>query len=574
MPSPATTKEEPLITMTPSDTVDALQAPTQLRAKAPTQLRTQGRRTAPIEPSEPKFRFRQAALANLSTYDQVRFEKFGAGRRCVLPHTLIHGAVEQQTVAQPDAIAVEHLGEAITYRELGRRSDLLAWRLHREGVRAGDVVGLFVSRSIPMVVGMLAVLKVGAAYAPQDVRVAPESQLRDVVELSGARLVLTLGDSTKMVERATTARAIALDGDTTVNGTETAFPTVPVDPSNRCFVLFTSGTTGRPNGVQVTHRNVCNIVLTDPGDLGIGPGVRVAQMLSVAFDMAQWEVLGCLANGGTLVIRGTDFNTVAANVEVLIATPSVLARIDPDVAGRVTTVAVAGEPCPRSLAERWSAIATFYNSCGPTETTIINTARPYRPGDELLTIGSPTPNNTVYVLDENQQPLPIGEIGEMWAGGECVTSGYVGNDELTHERYRPDPFLGGDSRMFRTRDLGRWTLDGGLEHFGRTDDQVKVRGFRVELDSVSVALESSPTCERAVTVKLDDRSLGAIVIPSSADVGDALRHVDATLPYYCRPERVLALDELPLTTRGKVDRRRAAAMLSTGSVAILDEIAS
>jgi D-alanine--poly(phosphoribitol) ligase subunit 1 len=143
----------------------------------------------------------------------------------------------------------------------------------------------------------------------------------------------------------------------------------------------------------------------------------------------------------------------------------------------------------------------------------------------------------------------------MWAGGDCVSAGYIGNEELTKERYRPDPFLGNGRLMFRTRDLGRWTPDGELEHFGRTDDQVKIRGFRVELDSVSAALESVPTCKRAVALKLNDRHLVAFVSPLTVDTEAAKEAVANTLPYYCTPKFVIALPELPLTSRGKVDKR-------------------
>jgi len=158
---------------------------------------------------------------------------------------------------------------------------------------------------------------------------------------------------------------------------------------------------------------------------------------------------------------------------------------------------VAGEPCPRPLADKWSEFCTFYNGCGPTETTIVNTMHLHYPWCERLAIGKPTPNNTVYILDENLKPRAIGEVGEMWAGGDCVSAGYLNNDQLNADRYAPDPFLGDGRLMFRTRDLGRWTEDGALEHFGRTDDQVKIRGFRVELDSVSAVLEATPACKKA-----------------------------------------------------------------------------
>jgi acyl-coenzyme A synthetase/AMP-(fatty) acid ligase len=228
-------------------------------------------------------------------------------------------------------------------------------------------------------------------------------------------------------------------------------------------------------------------------------------------------------------------------------------------------VAVAGEPCPEALAARWASVCRFHNSCGPTETTIVNTVQRHRPGDRL-TIGTPTPNNTVYVLDEQQRPLPVGQIGEMWAGGDCVTAGYIGNVGLTAERYADDPFVGGGAKMFRTRDLGRWTAGGELEHHGRTDDQVKVRGFRVELDSVSAVLESLPGCRRAVTLKHDDRNLVAFVEPAVIDAELAAAAVRQHLPYYCVPAKVFCLEQLPRTDRGKIDKRALLASVPAGAV--------
>lgn len=182
------------------------------------------------------------------------------------------------------------------------------------------------------------------------------------------------------------------------------------------------------------------------------------------------------------------------------------------------------------------------------------------PSAPLLTIGRPTPNNTVYVLDADRRPLPVGAVGEMWAGGDGVSAGYLDNPALNAERYAPDPFLGGEHRMFRTRDLGRWTPDGELEHLGRTDDQVKVRGFRVELDSVSSVLESVEGCARAVTLKRDDRTLVSFVCPADVDPERARRAVADALPYYCVPETVMPMPFLPETDRGKIDK---AALLRT-----------
>ncbi|WP_069767755.1 amino acid adenylation domain-containing protein [Streptomyces sp. LUP30] len=511
-------------------------------------------------------------LRHLTPRDRRLFRQYGHGPAVPVPDPLIHHAVERHALAFPHAIAVEHEGATLTYAQLDRRADALAARLARAGVRPGDHVGLFVRRSTAMVVGLLAVLKAGAAYVPQDIGITPRGQLEHVVRTAATAVVLTQREHASKVPPG--PRTIGLDdpvdhdglfgdpgGDP--RGDRRGEPAAGPAPAPRrhvtlddgCYVLFTSGTTGRPNGVKVTHRNVANLLLTAPGDLGIRPGDRVAQLLNIAFDMAAWEILGCLAQGATLVVRGRDIAATARTATVLIATPTVLSGIDPAACPRVRAVAVAGEPCPRPLADRWARRADFFNCCGPTETTIVNTMSRHDPAAPLLTIGRPTPNNTVYVLDADRRPLPIGEVGEMWAGGACVSAGYLSDEALNAERYAPDPFLGGGHRMFRTRDLGRWTAGGELEHLGRTDDQVKVRGFRVELDSVSSVLEGLPGCARAVTLRRDARTLVSFVCPADVDPAAARRAVAEALPYYCVPEDVMPLPFLPETDRGKIDKQ-------------------
>jgi amino acid adenylation domain-containing protein len=487
-------------------------------------------------------------MRGLPPSDHASFQAFGSGPTAAVEFDRIHHAFEKQAARLPHAIAVEHLGTSKTYRELDHLAERLAEVLVDRGVRPDDRVGLFLTRSIPMVVGILAVLKAGAAYVPQDVRITPPGHLRHVVRTAGIRVVLT-----------TSEHASALpDGI----GEVVVVDTVPDGAAVRrrgpegetAAVIFTSGTSGNPNGVQVTHANLCNVLLTEPGSLGITPGTRVSQLLNIAFDMAVWETLGTLAHGGTLVIRGDDIQATARTVHVVIATPSILSSLDPEVCDQVRTVAVAGERCPRALADTWSRTSAFYNACGPTEVTIINTMQRYDPRAGTVTIGRPVPNTTVYVLDDDLRPCRIGDIGEMWAGGACVTAGYQGNDPLTAERYRPDPFLGAGHRMFRTRDLGRWTPDGQLEHHGRTDDQVKVRGFRVELDAVTAALERADGCARATTLVHNGRLVG-FVSPATAAPEPARRAVEQVLPYYCVPTLIVPVDTLPMTDRGKVDLR-------------------
>ncbi len=420
-------------------------------------------------------------LGHLPAVDRHLFRLFGQGPRQALSETLVHRAVEQWARVTPTAVAIQHQGEQITYGEFDRQADRLADRLRALGVRSGDHVALFAVRSIPFVVGLLATLKTGAAYVPQDVRVSPPSQLRHVMRTASTKVVLTLERFRTALPGSAGQRVIPVDRVMTEPFDPPAEPPSGVTAKHRvdraddsdqgCYVLFTSGTTGRPNGVKVTHRNVCNLLLTEPGGLGIQPGWRVGQILNIGFDMAAWEILGSLMHGATLVIRGSDIAETVETVDVVIATPSVLSLVDPRRCRRVKVVAVAGEPCPRALADRWAERCTFYNGCGPTEVTIVNTMQRHHPGASLLSIGRPTPNNTVYVLDDRGKACAIGEVGEMWAGGDCVSAGYLDNPSLNAERYAPDPFLGGSRMMFRTRDLGRWTPDSELETLGRTDDR-------------------------------------------------------------------------------------------------------
>ncbi|WP_271272162.1 amino acid adenylation domain-containing protein [Aliamphritea hakodatensis] len=502
------------------------------------------------------------AITRLPAAEQRQFCQFGTGPAVRPDFELIHQGFEHFVALQPDACAIREAGgREVSYRTLNTQANALAAHLQRNQISRGDHVCLFVRRGIEMVVGILACLKLGASYVPQDMQLCPSRQRRHIVETVAATVILTTRQYEQTVSEDGAQKIIAIDRfleqPAGIHIEQRFFRAAR--PEDTAVVIFTSGTTGKANGVQVTHANLVNILLTAPGNMGIRPGDKVAQQLNIAFDMAAWEILGCLGNGGTLLIRDKDFQATAEQADVLIATPSILATLDASRCHQVRAVAVAGEPCPQPLADIWGAFCDFYNSCGPTETTIINTAEIYRPGDPVLSIGRPTPNNTVYVLNDKLEPCRIGETGEMWAGGICVSKGYINNPELTAERYRDDPFLGNGQKMFRTRDLGRWTADGTLEHFGRVDDQVKIRGFRVELDAVSAVLEQAENCNHAVALKLNSRHLAAFVSPANVDPDEARQHVLSALPYYCEPLFIIAVDELPKTIRGKVDKRALAA---------------
>ena len=491
---------------------------------------------------------------SLSATDQQHFWSWGIGDTARPTHTLLHEAFAAWVAKQPEAIAVTHAGKSMSYQELDRQSNQLAQQLLQHNVQPGDNVALFLQRSISMVVGILATLKVGAAYVPQDAAIAPQNQLAAVLEAASCKVILTLNACAEVIPASQHHHIICIDAQDYTLPQSVQLP--KVTPQHNAVVIFTSGTTGKPNGVQVTHQNICNILLTAPGSLGMSPGKRVSQLLNIAFDMAVWEILGALTNGATLVIREKSIQRVAECVDILIATPSILAGLDSRSCQQISTVALAGEPCSIALADEWAAFCQFWNCCGPTETTIVNTMQHYQPGaSAALTIGTPTPNNRVYILDAQLEPCATGEIGEMWAGGVCVTAGYINNPELNASRYRPDPFATDGSMMFRTRDLARWTAEGELEHLGRSDDQVKVRGFRVELDAVSTLLEKLPGCQRAVTMKKDERTLIAWVTPETVDVEAANVWLAQHLPYYSIPETIIPLKHFPVTDRGKIDKR-------------------
>ncbi|PHH83868.1 hypothetical protein CDD83_2896 [Cordyceps sp. RAO-2017] len=280
--------------------------------------------------------------------------------------------------------------------------------------------------------------------------------------------------------------------------------------------------------------------------------MSVGQVLNISFDMAAWEIFACLCNGGTLVVRGSQWEPTIRELDVLICTPTILSKYQPVEYPRIKVVATAGEPTSQALADLWAKHATYWNCCGPTETTIVNTMSRHVAG-ERVSIGRPTPNNAVYILDDARQPVPLGVPGVMWAGGRGISRGYVALDSKTRESYIPDPFLLDGSHMYCTGDLGQWRPDGSIDILGRCDDQVKVKGFRVELDGVSTSLASAPGVSRA-TALLVDGSIHGFVVPSGQSVEAVLRHAQTLQPYYALPARLHQLDEFPTTANGKIDK--------------------
>lgn len=293
-------------------------------------------------------------------------------------------------------------------------------------------------------------------------------------------------------------------------------------------------------------------------------GVNVACVLMLGFDMCAWEILGTLMNGGTLNLRGPGrrggdrevWNACLSQVDVVISTPSGAQKYFPRRADfpNIKSIAVGGEPCPASLAEEWAPHVKFVNICGPTEITILNSAKAHQPGTKL-TIGKPNPNTNVYILDDDLTPVGIGEPGLMWVGGLSVSRGYVNLPELTAERYRTDKFAMDGRMMFNTGDLGRWDENGELEHLGRKDDQVKIKGCRVELDGVSASIESFPAVLKACALKIGDELWGFYSVSGAVDESSLRNHIATSLNHYARPSTLVHVPSMPITPGGKIDKK-------------------
>ncbi|KAL4945831.1 hypothetical protein BDV06DRAFT_229725 [Aspergillus oleicola] len=493
------------------------------------------------------------------------FRLFGFGDQSLVPFETVHQAFIHHATHHPADTALVDFSSGpgssrdVTYGELLRQSQFIAIQLKVHGVKPGDRVLLLVKRGVEMVAGILGILMAGAQYIPMDGGVVPENTLQRAVEQSIVTVALCLSPYQQRLSSLKTISSVLVLERVLESESYAGFNVDQTqlfcegDRNFGCYVIYTSGTSGDPKGVDVTHQNVTNILCQVPGNLGISRASRVGQVLSISFDMGAWEILGSMCNGATLVLRGSDWSSALKTIDTLICTPSILNRYSPSQFPNIKCVATAGEPCPQSLADRWAASgATFYNCCGPTEITIINTMHKHTAGTPL-TIGKPTPNNNVYVLDQYKRPCRIGEVGTIWAGGAGVTHGYIGDPVRTEEKYHYDTFVSNGSKMYNTGDLARWLPNGNLESFGRDDDQVKLKGFRVELDGVSACLASCADVQQA-TALIVSGELTGILTPKRCSIELLKEDLKNKLPYYAIPSKWHTLDDFPLTPNGKVDK--------------------
>jgi amino acid adenylation domain-containing protein len=480
----------------------------------------------------------------------------------------------RQAAATPSAPAVVCAGETLDYAALDDRAGRLAGYLRAAGAGPGTLIGLCLDRSPDMVAALLAVLQTGAAYVPLDPAFPPE-RLRFMLRDSRAAIVVTDSGLRDLVSTDTDARVVCLDTEAGAIGTADRVEPGLARADALAYVLYTSGSTGQPKGVEITHGALANFLLSMQREPGLTPADRLLSVTTLSFDIAGLEIYLPLVTGARVVLatrdEATDPARLAALIEaqsatVLQATPATWRMLlDDGWAGRPDLkILCGGEALSRELADRLLASGReVWNMYGPTETTIWSTIARVESGDGPVSIGRPIANTEVYVLDAALRPVPVGVPGELCIGGAGVARGYLGRAELTAARFVADPFSGrAGARLYRTGDLARFRADGRLECLGRIDHQVKIRGFRVELGEIESVLAAHPAIRQAVTAVRDgsggDKRLVAYVVyepDQTATVSELRKHAKASLPDYMVPSFFVELSALPLTANGKVDRR-------------------
>nr|WP_265872091.1 non-ribosomal peptide synthetase [Streptomyces drozdowiczii] len=461
-----------------------------------------------------------------------------------------------QAAATPDAVAVIEGDTTLTYAELDAAVRRRAHRLRAQGAGPGALVGIALPRSAAQLVAVLGTLTAGAAYLPLD----PEHPAE--------RLAFLRADSGITLE--TAADPGPEDLDRLPDAPSAPAPPARTDPA---YVLYTSGSTGVPKGVEVSHAALANLLAALRDTTGTGSGSRWLGLTSLSFDISTVELFLPLVTGGTVVLvpegRHRDGTALAELVDRhrlthVQATPSGWRTLLAAGLHAPELVALTGgEALPDALArELHTAVGRLVNVYGPTETTVWSTAAALGP-DDPVTIGRPLANTRTYVLDARLQPLPQGLTGELYIGGDGVAHGYRGRPGLTASRFVPDPYGPPGARLYRTGDLVRLTADGRIAFAGRSDTQVKVRGHRIELGEIDTALGSHSQVAQAATVlrEAPDGEPGrlvAYVVPAPTGVPptpETLRdHLARRLPAAALPDAYVTLDAMPLTPNGKLDR--------------------
>jgi amino acid adenylation domain-containing protein len=489
------------------------------------------------------------------------------------PGGSVHGRFAEQAKRTPEAVAVVHGRTRLTYRQLDERANRLAQLLLSLGVMPEDPVAVLMERSADLVVALLAVLKSGGCYLPLHTAY-PIERMQWILDQAGAPPLLT--------DEVMRRRGLPRGGMVVAVDDQRGWPVSPVPdlepaalPEQLAYIMYTSGSTGRPKGVAVTHRDVLGLALDRCWDTGNHD--RLLMLAPHAFDPSTYELWVPLLHGGRIVVGPSGDLEISAlrrlvrderitGLNLAAGLFRVVAEEAPDALTGVREVVTGGDVVsPRAVQRVLEACpgATVRVLYGPTEVTLAATqwpvSGPYQPGPSVP-IGRPMDNMRAYILDQRLDPVSGGTAGELYIAGIGVARGYAGRADLTAERFVADPFTGAGERMYRTGDLARWIGDGVIGFVGRTDEQVKIRDFRVELSEVESSLGTIPGLAHVVVVArqvdVGDKRLVAYVMPESepVSVDDLRAHAAKFLPDYMVPTEFVVLDDLPLTPNGKVDR--------------------
>lgn len=492
-----------------------------------------------------------------------------------VPASTLHGWFQEQVQRTPDAIAVTFEDQAWTYRELDRQSDRMVARLQQAAVAPGMLVGICMTRSLAMVAGLLGILKAGGAYLPLDPDF-PQQRLAYIVDNAKPAALLT---ETGLLDRLSAVGLPLILNDTAFDGAAVAkvgakavAKVVPGDGASLAYVLYTSGSTGQPKGVEIPHSALVNLLAAMQHELDFTADDALLAVTTLSFDLAAFELFLPLVSGGrvTLVSRqiAADPPRLASMIRqsectMMSATPATWrALIEAGWAGgEGLTILCGGETMQRELADALCARApVLWNVYGPTETTIFSTVHRVHPGTETVSIGRPIANTQIYILDPAGEVVPVGIVGEIHIGGHGVARGYRNRPDLTQQRFVERAIAPG-ARLYRTGDLARYRPDGTIEYCGRADNEQKIRGFRVAVEEIEAALLRYPGIASAAVRAWPDASgnkalTAYFVVHNKQEptIGALRGFLAETLPDFMIPARFMRLRTLPMTLTGKVDR--------------------
>ncbi|MFN6462896.1 MAG: non-ribosomal peptide synthetase [Nostoc sp. DedVER02] len=480
---------------------------------------------------------------------------------------------EEQVRKNPDNQAVFFESQTLTYQELNQKADRLAYYLiHNYQIQADTLIGISVERSLEMIIGVLGILKAGGAYLPIDPNY-PQERIKFMLEDSGISILLTqslLLDKLHLDNLDKPCHVICLD-NVSRRGAETQRNIFEkITPDNLAYVIYTSGSTGMPKGVTIEHKAIVNLALGWIETFQVQPHSRVLQFGSFSFDLSIGEIATALSAGACLYLGNKDTLLPGDSlVDFLIQhkithsllSPSALSVLPKASFPDLQCITVGGEACPAELVSQWGIEQNLYNCYGPTESTVTAAIYLCQPNGKKPPIGKPISNVHIYILDAHNQPLPPGIPGELCVAGIGLARGYLNRSEITSQKFLEIELFGKTQRIYKTGDLARWNAEGNLEYFGRIDEQIKLRGFRVELGEIESLLLQHPLVQEAIVIlyKTDNNSrLLAYITAAEKSINleiEVKEYLKNRLPNYMIPSQIMVLEQLPLTANGKLDRR-------------------